>query len=199
MEYPPTERTGRRLRWVALAALGVGVLVALAILLDLGPFADDPLSEAKFLARGDEVCQQAANDFEELQATSPNTASEAGDLTDQLIGISRDELEQIRDLDAPATLDTVLTRYLDAREQGIEQLQAGLDAANDRDAFKYADSQAKLASDQLHRLQLARDVGFQECSRVLFGRDQLAEDTNPPLSTDPSAPPTVNNPPTGTP
>ena len=199
MEYPPTERTNRRLGWVALVALGAAIVVVLAIAFDLGPFADDPLTEAGFLAHGDEICRDAHDDFERVQARPPNTSGEAADLTDELVGISRSELDQIRDLDVPATFRAPLGRYLDAREQGIEQLQAGLDAADGRDAFKYADAQAKVASGQLHRLQLARDVGFKECSRVLFGRDRLAEDTQPPLSTDPSAPPTVNNPPTGTP
>ena len=199
MEHTPEEPRDSRLVWAAWAALGIAVLVVLAIIFDLGPFADEPLSEAEFLARGDEICRQAHDDFTDLQQHSPNTATEAADLTNELVDISRNELDEIRELNAPATLETPLARYLDAREKGIGDLQAGLDAADDRDAFKYAGAQAKVAASQLGRLKLARDVGFKECSSVLFGRDQLAADQTPPPSSDPNAPPTVNNPPTGAP
>lgn len=195
----PQPESTSRLGWIALGALGVAVLVALSILLDLGPFADEELSEAEFLARGDEICAQAHADFEGLQGSPPRTANEAAALTEELIGISRDELDAISGLDAPASLDLPLDRYMVAREDGISELREGLRAAGDGDAFAYADAQAKVAAKQLDRLQLAQRVGFQECSSVLFGRDQLEADAQPPLNTDPSAPPTVNNPPTGTP
>jgi hypothetical protein len=196
---PRPPRSDRRGLWIALGALGVATLVVIAIVADLGPFADEELSEAEFLSRGDEICREAHDEFEDLQGRTPNTASEAADLTGNLMEISEGELDEIRDLNVPAPLERSLDRYLEAREQGIEQLRKGLDAAEDGDAFAYADAQAKVAAGQVRRLKLAKQVGFSECSRVLFGREQLAADSEPPLSTDPSAPPTVNNPPTGTP
>lgn len=195
----PVPGGDRRRLWIAFAALGVAALVVIAMVADWGPLADEELSEAEFLARGDEICREAHEEFEDLQGRSPNTAPEAADLTGNLIETSEGELEGIRDLNTPASLAKPLSRYVDAREKGIDQLQKGLDAAEDRDAFAYADAQANVAAEQLHRLKLAKQVGFNECSRVLFGRQQLAADSEPPLSTEPNAPPTVNNPPTGTP
>ena len=187
-------------RWlIAGVAAAAALLVVLAIALDLGPFEEGELSESEFLARGDEICREAHQEFESAQEQSPNTASEAADLTGDLIDISEGEVDQIRDLNPPASLERQLDRYLAAREEGIEQLQKGLDAAEKEDAFAYADAQAEVAAGQVHRLQLAKDVGFNECSRVLFGRDQLAADAEPPAASDLNAPPTVNNPPTGTP
>jgi len=171
----------------------------LAIALNFGPFEEGELSESEFLARGDEICREAHEEFESAQEQSPNTAGEAADLTGDLIDISEAELERIRELNAPASLEGPLERYLAAREEGIEQLHEGLEAAEKEDAFAYADAQAEVAADQVHRRQLARDVGFRECSRVLFGRDQLASDSQPPVNAGLNAPPTVNNPPTGTP
>jgi hypothetical protein len=196
---PRPPRSDRRGLWIALGALGAATLVVIAIVADLGPFADEELSEAEFLSRGDEICREAHDEFEDLQGRTPNTASEAADLTGNLMEISEGELDEIRDLNVPAPLERSLDRYLEAREQGIEQLRKGLDAAEDGDAFAYADAQAKVAAGQVRRLKLAKQVGFSECSRVLFGREQLAADSEPPQSTDPSAPQTVNNPPTGTP
>jgi hypothetical protein len=195
----PQPHSASRLGWAALAALVLGVLVALAIVFGLGPFADEELSEAEFVAAGDEICQQAHSGFTKLQGSAPRTASEAAGLTGELVGISRDELDAIRDLNVPAALDQALQRYLRSREQGISQLRVGQAAAEDGDAFAYAEAQAKVAAAQVERLKLAQAVGFSECSRVLFGRDRLAEDAEPPPAADPGAPPTVNNPPTGTP
>jgi hypothetical protein len=195
MESQPANRTA----WVAIGILGVAILLAVAIIFDLGPFADGELSEAEFLASGDEICAEAHADFEDLQDSPPRTASEAAELTDELLAISREELDGIRELDGPASLDPALDRYLNAREAGIDELRAGEDAAKGGDALAYAEAQAELASGQLERRELAAKVGFDECSQVLFGREQLEADSQPPLNTDPSAPPTVNNPPTGTP
>jgi len=177
----------------------VGVLLAIALLLDLGPFKDEPLTEAEFLARGDEICHGAHADFEEAQTQAPATAREAANLTDELVAIARNELQRIRHLEAPPALDTALKRYLDAREAGIDRLEEGARAAGDEDAFAYAKAQAAIADSQLSRLKLARDVGFDQCSRVLFGRGELEGDQVAPVNTDPNAPPTIENPPTGAP
>jgi hypothetical protein len=157
---------------LAIAAAGlvavVAVVVAVASLLDLGPFADE-LSREELIAEGNEICAEAQAAFADLQADPPTTAREAADLTEQLIGISEDELEEIGDLDAPAELDDELDRYLDARERGIELLRDGLEAARDEDATAYAEAQASVAEDQVERLKLAREVGFTECSRPATG------------------------------
>jgi hypothetical protein len=186
-------------RWLAAGVAAAALIVVLAIALDLGPFEEGELSESEFLARGDEICREAHEEFESAQEQSPNTAGEAADLTGDLIAISEGELERIRELSTPASLEDPLERYLAAREEGIKQLRKGLAAAEKEDAFAYADAQAEVAADQVHRLQLARDVGFSECSRVLFGRDRLASDAEPPVNAGLNAPPTVSNPPPGTP
>lgn len=195
MEPKPVNRTA----WVAAVIAGVAILLVAAIVFDLGPFADEELSQAEFLALGDDICAEAHADFEKLQDSPPRTANEAAERTGELLAISRNELDEIRELNAPATLDTALDRYLKARDAGIEELRAGEEAADDGDVLAYSTAQAELASKQLERRDLAAKVGFDECSRVLFGRDQLETDSQAPLNTDPSAPPTVSNPPTGDP
>jgi hypothetical protein len=195
----PRGESPGRLGWIALAALGVALLVGLAILLDRGPFADEELTGAEFVKRGDEICAQAQEDFEDLQESVPTTAGEAAEVTEELVAIALDELDGISDLSAPAELDAAIDRYLVAREAGIDLLRDGVAAAEDGDALAYARAQADLASSQLKRERLARQLGFSECSRVLFGRGRLERDSEPPVGTDPAAPPTVANPPTGAP
>ena len=155
-----------------LGALGlVVVIVALGALLGLGPFEDEDssLTRAEFIAKGDEACERAHQQFAELQKTPPNSAEGAVTLTQNLIEISENELNQIRALDGPPEVEPALDRYLEAREQGIAVLKRGQEAAQDRNARAYADAQAESAAGQVRRLKLAREVGFSECSVVQGG------------------------------
>jgi hypothetical protein len=161
--------TLRRPAVVALGAFGLlAVIVALAVLFDIGPFADegDPLTKAEFIAKGDEACKRAHDQFAELQKKPPNSAEGAAALTENLISISENELDQIRALDPPPEVQPALDRYLRGREQGIALLERGLQAAQDEDARAYADAQARVAASQVRRLKLAQAVGFTECSVV---------------------------------
>jgi hypothetical protein len=189
----PTHPRPNRLPW-ALAGLGVlAVMAALFLLLD--PFGDEELSRAEFLDEGDEICTEAHEAFTELQDKTPATAREAVDLTQQLINIAEDERGEIDDLNGPSDLDDELDAYLSAREEGIDLLHRGLDAAEADDGSAYAASQAKVAAQQLKRLDLAEAVGFTECSRPLVDRSELARQAESPAANDPAAPPTVANPP----
>lgn len=158
-------RAGVAAALLFLLALGTGA----ALLLDLGPFADDELSARTFLERGDEICAGARDEFAALQRTPPRTAQDAADLTRELIGIAEEELEEIRSLDAPADVEPALERYLAAREEGIAVMEEGAQAAEAEDPEAYERLQADLAQTQPRRLRLARQVGFNECSRPLGG------------------------------
>jgi hypothetical protein len=194
LESVQPRRPGKRARWAIAAAGVVAAVLIAAIVFDLGPFADE-LTEQDLIAKGDEICSEAHDAFTDLQQRPPTTARAAADLTEQLIHISEDELDQLRDLNAPAELDDELDRYLASREEAIDLMHDGLDAANDDDAFAYADAQAKIAAGQVERLKLARAVGFTECSRPLIDRELLAEQAETPTSPNPDAPPVVSNPP----
>ena len=114
---------------VAGALAVLAAVVAVAAVSDLGPFGDDDttasLTKAEFIAKGDEVCNRAHDQFAELQQKPPNSAEGAAALTQNLIQISENELSQIRALDAPPEVEEALDRYLRAREQGIAVLEQG--------------------------------------------------------------------------
>jgi hypothetical protein len=189
----PTHPRPNRLPWVLAGLAAIVVMVALFLLLD--PFGDEELSRAEFLAQGDEICVEAHEAFTDLQDQTPATAREAVDLTEQLINIAEDERDEIDDLNGPSELDDEVDAYLSGRQEGIDLLHRGLDAAEDDDGQTYAASQAKVAAQQLERLELAEAVGFTECSRPLVDREELARQAEPPATSDPTAPPTVANPP----
>jgi hypothetical protein len=184
---------------IALAALA-GVLVAIFVLVDVGPFADDDLTVEEFLAEGDDYCSQAHDEFLDLQNRPPRTPSDAAELTGALIEVAEEERDAIADLREPDELSAQVDRYLEARDQGIDLLHEGQEAAENADAGAYEAVQAELAATQLDpRRRIAEEIGFSECSKPLVSRERLRQESEAPDSIDLTAPPTVNNPPTGAP
>jgi hypothetical protein len=196
-ESPPGNRIGPIL---AVAAL-LGVLVAIVALLDIGPFADDELTVEEFIDQGDEICSQAHDEFLDLQdGVVPRTPGDAAELTGALIEVAEEERDAIADLREPESLSGQVERYLEVRDRGIEILKDGRAAAESANPSEYERLQAELAATQIDpRFEIAGEIGFEECSRPLVERDELRRQAEEPTAADPSAPPTVNNPPTGTP
>ena len=175
-EAPRTSRTG-----IAAGIVGaVAILVVLAIALDLGPFSDDAPSSGDFLAEGDAICEQAHDEFLEIQGSTPRTAADAEAQVEALIEVAEEEREGIADLSAPARLGDGVATYLEDRDQGIEVLRDGLEAARADDPAAYEEAQARLASQQLDREAAARKVGFNECSSPLVDKDELQIQAQPP-------------------
>lgn len=178
-----------RKRWAIGAGAAIVVVVLLVILLG------GELSRDELIAKGDEICTEAHEAFRDLQGDPPRTAREAEDLSAQLAGIAGDERDEIADLDGPDDLDAQLERYVNARDEGIELIERGEEAAADSDPTAYQRAQAEVAASQLERLRIARQIGFRVCSKPLVGEAELARQAERPPPVDPNAPPTVSNPP----
>ena len=175
-EAPRTNRTG-----LAAGIIGVVVLLAvLAVVLDLGPFADDELSAAEFLSQGDEICKQAHDEFLDIQGSSPRTSDDAVAQVNALIEVAVKERDGILELDGPADLAEDVDGYIAEREKGIEILKDGLAAARDDDPAAYEEAQAQLASQQSERQDTAQKLGFNECSEPLVDETELERQAQPP-------------------
>lgn len=181
-------------RKAGLGVLAAAALIAIVALLDLGPCADE-LSAEEFVAQGDEICAAAHREFRDLQERSPRTPTEGAELTERLVEVAEEERDAIADLAEPDSLSGQVDRYLEARGRGIEELRAGLEAAEEGNPNAYERAQAQLASTQLDRYEIAERIGFEVCSKPLVGRAELARQAEPPAPTDPDAPPEVDNPP----
>jgi hypothetical protein len=147
-------------------------LFSIALLAGCGGGDGEELTEEEFLTQGDEICKEGRAQFAELQRDPPQSAAESAELTRQLIEITEAEIDDLRDLNAPAESQEALDDYLAAREAGLEILEKGLQAAEDEDATAYAEAQAQIARSQVDRARLAERVGFSECSQPLGDGDQ---------------------------
>jgi hypothetical protein len=143
------------------------LLFAFGAVLHLGPFERKQLTQGQLLADGDEICRKAHAAFEQLQLKQPQTPDQAETLMNQLISIAEDERNRIAELNGPASFDDAIQTYLDARDLGIEILKRGRDAAAAGQPDKYAEALTELAQTQRQRIQIARQVGFAECSRKI--------------------------------
>jgi hypothetical protein len=167
--YAAPMLAGRRTIGAALAAIGAALIVVGCggggSQGSASTASDEPLTKRELVARGDSICGQAGEQFQELRQSPPTTPEGAADLTQKLIDIQQSELTRIRDLNAPASLRSSLRDYLRSLEKNIAVLKQGLRAAQRNDAAAYARAQAKTVREQVERLELARAVGFKKCSR----------------------------------
>ena len=153
--------------WALGVAAFLAVMALLAATFDLGPFKEPELAGGELVARGDEICREAHEAFVDLQRSPPGTAGDAAELTGRLIDVAEDEADELRALNGQPEFEAEVDEYLEARATGIDALRAGRQAAEDRDAQAYADSQADLAASQRDRHRIARQIGFAVCSRPL--------------------------------
>jgi hypothetical protein len=156
------------------ATVSVLAISSIALIAGCGGGDGEELTREELIAQGDEICKQGRQQFVELQKDPPQSAAESAELTRQLIEITEEEIDDLRDLNAPAESQQALEEYLEAREAGLEILETGLQAAEDEDATAYAEAQAQIARSQVDRARLAERVGFKECSRPLSDADQSA-------------------------
>src|SRR3954449_3235099 len=123
------------------------------------------LSQQGFVARANEICRQAQQEFDQIQRTPVSTPEAAERQVDALIGVSQQALDDLRGIEPPADLLSRYQRYLAARERALGFLEDGRDAAGDRNAEAYLRAKRRVSAEQGTRLQLARAVGLSACSR----------------------------------
>jgi hypothetical protein len=124
-----------------------------------------PLDQAELISRGDELCREGQERFDEIQATAPATSVEAVDQTDELIEVTAGELDELEELEPPADLEAAYERYLEARRGALELLERGREAAERQDGRAYGRAQEETEDGAGERRRLARAVGFEACSQ----------------------------------
>jgi hypothetical protein len=125
----------------------------------------EQVSAEELVSRGDEICAEGRKRFDEVQSRSLPNASAAAEQTSQLVDVATEELNELRDIRPPKELRERYDRYLEARGRALELLEQGEEAAQEKDADAYVKAQAEAAAAQAERLELARAVGFKECSK----------------------------------
>src|SRR4051794_29213272 len=150
-----------RRRWIPMV-LAITVIGAFAAGCGGGK---DQVSAAELAQKADQACQEEQDRFREIQATPPASASEAADQTKALVQAAENASSAISGLEPPDELRTQFDTYLSARDQAIEDLKKGQDAAENQDSKTYGAAQSALTKGAPHRKKLAGSLGFKVCSR----------------------------------
>jgi regulator of protease activity HflC (stomatin/prohibitin superfamily) len=122
------------------------------------------VTAAELGQKADQACRTERAKFRQIQATPPANATEAADQTKALVSVAESTSSTIDDLDPPEGVRSALDVYLGAREQAIDQMRRGQDAAENQDSRGYGDAQAAVVKSAPQRRRLAQSLGFKVCS-----------------------------------
>jgi hypothetical protein len=137
-----------------LIAVTACATLALAGCGDDGDSGSEELSKDEFIAQADEICEKSSDRIDEAEDgfADPNAPTEEeidAAMDDVVVPELREQLEGIRDLDAPDEDDEQIEEMLDNLEKGIDSLEEDWQAP-DNEAFAKAS-------------EIAVEYGFEEC------------------------------------
>jgi hypothetical protein len=153
-----------RRRWIPMV-LAISLVGAFGAGCGGGGGGKDQVSAAELVQKADQACQEEQDRFREIQATPPANATEAADQTKALAQAAESASSAISDLEPPDELRTQFDAYVSARDQAVEDLKKGQDAAENQDSRGYGAAQSALVKGAPHRKKLAGSLGFKVCSR----------------------------------
>jgi hypothetical protein len=124
----------------------------------------EQVTAAELDQKADQICTMEQTKFKQIQAQPPANASEAADQTKALIDAAESASSQIDDLEPPDAIRGALDIYLGSRDQAIDEMKKGQDAAENQDSTGYGTAQAAVAKSAPQRKKLADSLGFKVCS-----------------------------------
>ena len=153
-----------------LAALGAAAVVALISGCGGGGGGGGtPVNGPELITKGDELCRAEQQNFKQIQATPPANASDAADQTGQLVSSAQKELDALHKLEPPSDLSAKYNAYLEAQQHALDLLEQGQKAAEQQDGNTYGKLQKQISDGAQKRHELARAVGFKDCSNPVAG------------------------------
>jgi hypothetical protein len=124
----------------------------------------EKVSSAELVQKGDGICREEQRRFGEIQAHPPPSATVAADQTKELIDVADAANSDLGDLEPPESIQSRYADYLDARDQVVDEMKRGADAAESQDSATYAAAQTAVAKTNPRRRHLAASLGFRVCS-----------------------------------
>jgi hypothetical protein len=124
----------------------------------------EQVSAAELVQKADRICREERSAFDRIQAQPPPNAKTAADQTEELIRATEKANSSLEELEPPEALRTPYDLYLKARDQVIDEMRRGEEAADNQDSSAYGAAQAAVARDAPQRRKLAESLGLRFCS-----------------------------------
>ena len=144
------------------AAIVTAAIPALVVAAGCGSSAQQ-VSATELAQKADAICRDEQSKFDQIQAHPPANASIAADQTKELIDVTNAASSDLRDLEPPDQLSGPYGAYLQARDDAVDQMKRGQDAADNQDSAGYSAAQTAVAQSSPRRQRLAAAVGLKEC------------------------------------
>jgi hypothetical protein len=144
--------------------IAISVAGLIAVTASAGCGGPQKVSAAELDQKGDAICRELQQKFDEVQARPPANASAAAGQTKDLVSASEDADSKLHDMQPPEPLQEPYKIYLDARDRAVDQLKRGEDAAKSQDSSAYVAAQQAVVQTAPRRKQLAESLGFRVCS-----------------------------------
>jgi hypothetical protein len=121
------------------------------------------VSAAELVQKADDICRDEQAKFNRIQAHPPANASIAADQTKELANVTDAASSDLSDLEPPDQLSAPYEAYLKARDDALDELKKGEDAADNQDSAGYSAAQTAVAKSAPRRQKLAAAVGLKVC------------------------------------
>lgn len=146
------------------------IAAALSIALSVGAWVgcgggSEEMSAEELVAKGDEICTEERDRFDEIQSMPLTSASVGAKQAEELRAAAESAQDDLRDLEPPEVIRDSYDSYLDARDEVSNLLKRGREAAEDKDGAAFSKAQEEAAAGADKREKLARGLGFKVCSQ----------------------------------
>jgi hypothetical protein len=149
-------------RWIATA---LPLALSMGALLGCGGGGSEEVSADQLVAKGDQICTEERDRFEEIQSVPLTSASVGAKQAEELLASAEAAQGDLRELEPPEEIRDSYDSYLDARDEVSDLLERGRAAAEDKDGAAFGKAQEAAAAGAGKREKLARALGFKVCSQ----------------------------------
>jgi hypothetical protein len=147
---------------VRAAAIVTTAIAAVAAAAGCGS-SKQQLSAMELAQKADAICRDEQAKFDQIQAHPPANAQVAADQTKELIDVTGAASSDLRDLEPPDQLSEPYDTYLRSRDDAVDEMKRGQDAADNQDSAGYSAAQTAVVKSAARRQKLAASVGLKVC------------------------------------
>jgi hypothetical protein len=148
-----------------ISPLAVALLLIAATALAGCGGGKEQVTSVELVQKGDQICTDEADRFNQIQSAPPASATAAKDQTSELVDAAESAHSDLQNLDPPDAQQPTYDSYLDAHQAAINQIKRGEDAAENQDSATYGAAQEAVAKSAPQRQKLASQLGFKVCSQ----------------------------------
>ena len=149
----------------SISPLAVALLLFTAVAVAGCGGGKEQVTAAELVQKGDRICTEEGDRFNQIQSAPPASAKAAQDQTSELVDAAESAHSDLEDLDPPDAQQPTYDSYLDAHQAAIDQMKKGENAAENQDSATYGAAQEAVAKAAPQRRRLASQLGFKVCSQ----------------------------------